>query len=120
MAMPCNPFAFAAAMRSSGLETPSPEKNECVCRSILIGTLARVGWTEPNAKYRFQGMVRCLRGAQVRPAICPRAERRDRGRPRWFFFQAPRVLFVPDLVPRASGQGAHDRSYDSRRTEWHN
>src|SRR5207249_7972548 len=31
------PFARAAAIMSSGLDTPSPEKNEWVCRSILNG-----------------------------------------------------------------------------------
>ena len=31
----CKPLARAAAIISSGLETPSPEKNECVCRSML-------------------------------------------------------------------------------------
>src|SRR5262245_9687450 len=37
MAIPLRPLARAAAIRSSGLETPSPEKNECVCRSMLSG-----------------------------------------------------------------------------------
>jgi hypothetical protein len=35
MAMPCKPLARAAAIKSSGLEMPSPEKKECVCRSML-------------------------------------------------------------------------------------
>src|SRR5262249_14970147 len=35
MAMPLKPLARAAAIKSSGLEMPSPEKNECVCRSTL-------------------------------------------------------------------------------------
>src|SRR6266567_1271186 len=33
--MPLKPLARAAAIKSSGLEMPSPEKNECVCRSTL-------------------------------------------------------------------------------------
>src|SRR6266513_319214 len=37
MAIPCKPLPRAAAIRSSGLETQSPEKKECVCRSILNG-----------------------------------------------------------------------------------
>src|SRR4029450_42227 len=37
MAMPCKPLARAAAIMSSGLETPSPAKKECVCRSMLNG-----------------------------------------------------------------------------------
>src|SRR6185437_7792208 len=98
MAIPCNPFALAAAMRSSGLETPSPEKNECVCRSILIGILARVGSNQPNANYRFQRMVRGLRSAGARTAIHPRAQRRDRRGPGWLFFQAFRVFSFSYLV----------------------
>src|SRR4051794_2821445 len=41
MAMPFNPFARAAAIMSSGLETPSPEKKECVWRSMLNGITTR-------------------------------------------------------------------------------
>jgi hypothetical protein len=37
MAMPLKPLARAAAIISSGLEIPSPEKNECVCKSMLSG-----------------------------------------------------------------------------------
>src|SRR5262249_20133048 len=37
MAIPLKPLARAAAIKSSGLEIPSPEKNECVCRSMLSG-----------------------------------------------------------------------------------
>src|SRR5213080_5190018 len=33
--MPLKPLARAAAIKSSGLEIPSPEKKECVCRSML-------------------------------------------------------------------------------------
>src|SRR5438270_13495803 len=54
MAIPCKPFARAAAIKSSGLETPSPEKNEWVWRSKLNGILGKVGWTHKNGKYRFE------------------------------------------------------------------
>src|SRR4051812_48882057 len=105
--MPCSPLALAAEIRSSGLETPSPEKNECVCRSILMGTERRLVWTEVNAKYRFQGVGRGLRSARARPPEYSRAQGWHRRRPRRFFLSAPRLFSVPDLVPRTTGQCAN-------------
>src|SRR4051794_17522178 len=105
--MPCSPLALAAEIRSSGLETPSPEKNECVCRSILMGTERKLVWTETNAKYRFQGVGHGLRSARARPPKYYRAQRRHRRRPRRIFFSAPRFFFVSDLVSRTTGEGAN-------------
>src|SRR4029450_1275685 len=53
MAIPCKPLARAAAIMSSGLEIPSPEKKECVCRSILNATGTRLVWSGLNGKRRF-------------------------------------------------------------------
>src|SRR6266536_1604717 len=55
MARPCSPLARAAAIKSSGLETPSPEKNECECRSILNGILGRLIWRRKNGKRQLDG-----------------------------------------------------------------
>src|SRR5881227_107142 len=68
MAMPCKPLARAAAIKSSGLEIPSPEKKECVCRSILNGIVRRLIWRTQHGKRWFQGMGHSLRGAGTRQA----------------------------------------------------
>src|SRR5882724_10787037 len=61
MAKPWRPFSRAAAMFSSGLETPSPEKNVCVWRSMLKAIAGRLVCAARNAKRRFQGtLADCL------------------------------------------------------------
>src|SRR5205085_11510489 len=66
MANPWRPFSRAAAMFSSGLETPSPEKKVWVWRSMLKGIGGRLIWAARNAKCRFQGMGPRLRSVGPR------------------------------------------------------
>src|SRR5438270_4451488 len=51
MANPCRPFSRAAAMFSSGLDTPSPEKKVWVCRSTLKAIAGRLIWAARNATH---------------------------------------------------------------------
>src|SRR5947209_14933595 len=106
MANPCRPFSRAAAILSSGLETPSPEKKVWVWRSMLKATARRLVWAAQNGKYRFQGMGGGLRGARARGAnhfITQRWDRRGAG---GLWFSPSRVLSFPDLFPRADREGA--------------
>src|SRR3954447_8507420 len=99
MANPCSPFSRAAAMFSSGLETPSPEKKVCVWRSMLKATGGRLVWAARNAKCRFQGVGAGLRSAGGGQAKRFAAERRDRGRQRRIWLPASEVFSVPDIFP---------------------
>src|SRR5437870_12268635 len=53
MARPCKPFARAAAIKSSGLDTPSPEKKVCACRSMFSGIGLRLIESATNQKCAF-------------------------------------------------------------------
>src|SRR5437870_12865408 len=67
MAKPSKPFSRAAAILSSGLETPSPEKKVCVCRSILNGIAGRLVCDARNGKCRFEARDA---GCGIRDAGC--------------------------------------------------
>mgnify|MGYP003298881394 CR=1 FL=1 len=53
MATPCSPFARALAIKSSGLDTPSPEKKVWVWRSIVDGPGGTTGAIETKAAWRM-------------------------------------------------------------------
>src|SRR3954471_4403855 len=106
MANPWSPFSRAAAMFSSGLETPSPEKKVWVWRSMLKGTAGRLIWPAQNGKYRFQGMGGGLSGAREGRAGGFIAQRRDRRGPGRLRFSLLGVLPFPDFLSRTTGEGA--------------
>src|SRR6266700_4877516 len=60
MAIPCNPLPRAAAIIASGLETPSPEKKECVCRSILKGIARGYVICSPRSLHEFFNKNACF------------------------------------------------------------
>src|SRR6476469_8519811 len=107
MANPCSPFSRAAAIFSSGLETPSPEKKVCVWRSMLKDIGGRLIWAAPNAKSRFQGMGAGLRGAGAGETNDFAAQRRDRRGPRRVRLSSRRVLSLPDVLPRTTRESAN-------------
>src|SRR3977135_2339600 len=107
MANPCRPFSRAAAMFSSGLETPSPEKKVWVCRSMLKAIAGRLVCDARNAKRRFQGMGAGVRGAGERRTDDSPAQRRHRRGTRWFWVPAFGVLSLPDVLPRARRESAN-------------
>src|ERR1700719_2903024 len=98
MAKPSRPFARAAVMISSGLETPSPEKNECVCRSKLNGIGETLVCKAQNGKCWFQRMGGRLRGARAWRRKHHPAQRGHRRGPGGFLFQARRILSLSDVV----------------------
>src|SRR3977135_2424059 len=105
MANPCSPFSRAAAMFSSGLDTPSPEKKVWVCRSMLKAIAGRLVCDARNAKRRFQGMGAGVRGAGPGRTADSPAQGRDRRGARWLWVPAFGVLSFPDILPRAGGEG---------------
>src|ERR1044072_9269028 len=107
MANPCRPFSRAAAMFSSGLETPSPEKKVCVWRSMLKAIGGRLVWAAPNAKNRFQGVGAGLRGAGAGRTNDFAAQRRHRRGPRGIWLSPRRVLPFPDFFPRTARESAN-------------
>src|SRR6202035_2844885 len=107
MAKPCRPFSRAAAMFSSGLDTPSPEKKVWVCRSTLKAIAGRLVCDARNAKRRFQGMGPGLRSpGPGRPGDSPAQGRHRRGTRR-LWVPALGVLSLPDFLSRAAWEGAN-------------
>src|SRR4030081_2085852 len=106
MAKPWRPFSRAAAIFSSGLDTPSPEKKVWVCRSMLKAIAGRLVWAARNAKSRFQGVGTGVRGAGPGRTDDSATQGRHRRGARWLRVPAQRVLSFPDVLPRAAREGA--------------
>src|SRR5207248_5490466 len=120
MAKPCKPFSRAAAILSSGLETPSPEKNVCVCRSILNGIAGRLVCEARNGKRRFKRVGHRVRGDGPRRPKRDSAQRWNRRGPRRVRLPAFGVFPFPDVLSRATRADALARRENPKGTRGRN
>ena len=116
MAKPCRPFARAAAMFSSGLETPSPEKNVCVCRSMLNGIAREASLRAREMEsvgFKEWALVCEALGRGGRAFSCAKAAS-PKGAT-GFGFRHPEFFLFPTFFHEQAGEGANEPARKFRR-----